>query len=438
MPNSIRRELMRACRCIAIREVAVPRQLRFLASLASFTRDSSMQFPQANQRRRRVLADDLSAGDDAASRTAVPPPSRSHRRIDGYAPGAKPEQQRRVIDLVPGSHLAFGLWFAAGLTVIAALAAGHVWLSAIASRLSAEAAASLELGAGGSLSGWVASLWLGLAGATCALIYSIRRHKLDDYRGRYRWWLFGSIAWFVMSVDATCGIHQLFAATMIRLTGCTGPGGGVTWWLGFWGLVVCALSVRLAWEMRVCRPAMTAYLSAIVFWTCGIVIQLTGVRLGAASNALPAEVAKLLGHLSLLLGVSMYARHVILHAQGLLPSRKRRPNANKEKQATAAPSKTRTDLQPHVDLRAMASDPAENDEPESEPPSASNTSNSRRDVRPTPLPTTQTEQDEQDSGDGRDIESNSEPESDGGDNRKLSKAERKRLRKLKAQHEQGW
>ena len=43
------------------------------------------------------------------------------------------------------------------------------------------------------------------------LIYSIRRHKLDDYRGHYRWWLVAGIAWLVMSVDAITGLHDLFA-----------------------------------------------------------------------------------------------------------------------------------------------------------------------------------------------------------------------------------
>ena len=317
--------------------------------------------------------------------------------------------------------------------MIAALAAGHVWLPTIASRLSAPAAASLELGASGSLSGWVASLWLGLAGATCALIYSIRRHKLDDYRGRYRWWLVGAAAWLVMSVDATCGIHQLFAATMVHVTGCTGPGGGVLWCMGCWGILLCALSVRTAWEMRVCRPAMSAYLSALGLWVIGLAIQMSGVKLGSLGNSLPAEIAKLLGQLSLLLGLSLYARHVILHAQGLLPARKRK--AAKEKPAregktaatanansaatdsptqTSAPAKTKTDLHPHISLSP---------------------------TRPAPVEDEDTEGDEQYSAREADSGRNGSDDTDtddDGQNRKLSKAERKRLRKLKAQEEQGW
>jgi hypothetical protein len=391
-----------------------------------------MPFLQANQRRRRVLADDLSAGDDA-TRPTISPPSRTHRRIDGYAPGAKPEQQRRVIDLLPESRLAFGLWFAAGLAAIGGLTAGQVWLPAIAARISAQATASLELGTRGSLSGWVASLWLGLAGAMSLLIYSIRRHKLDDYRGRYRWWLVGAAAWFVMSVDATCGIHQLFAATMIHLTGYTGPGGGVLWWLGLSGVVLCGLSVRIAWEMRVCRPAVSAYLSALGFWTIGLAIQMSGVNLGSLGNVLPAEIARLLGHLSLLLGLSIYARHVILHAQGLLPARKRKAakekpareaktaaTANANSAATASPiqspvpAKTKTDLHPHISLSPPRQARVEDEDTESDEESSSR---------------------ETDSGRGGNDNTASD---DDGQNRKLSKAERKRLRKLKAQEEQGW
>lgn len=391
-----------------------------------------MPFLQANQRRRRVLADDLSAGDDA-TRPTISPPSRTHRRIDGYAPGAKPEQQRRVIDLLPASRLAFGLWFAAGLAVIGGLTAGQVWLPAIAARISAEAAASLEMGTRGSLSSWVATLWLGAAGAMSLLIYSIRRHKLDDYRGRYRWWLVGVAAWLVMSVDASCGIHQLFAATMVHLTGYSGPGGGVLWWIGLSGIVLCGLSIRIAWEMRVCRPAMWAYLSALGLWTIGLAVQMTGVRFGSLGNALPAEIAKLLGHLSLLFGLSLYARHVVLHAQGLLPARKRK--AAKEKPAregktaatanansaatdaqpqSSAPAKSKTDLHPHISLSPTRPAPVEDEDSESdEESSARETDNGRNG------------NDDADSDDD-------------GQNRKLSKAERKRLRKLKAQEEQGW
>lgn len=402
-----------------------------------------MQFPQANQRRRRVLADDLSAADGVAPRAAVPPPSRSHRRNDGYAPAAKLEQQRRIIDFVPGSHLAFGLWFAAGVSVIGLLAAGHIWLPAIASRLSAQAARSLELRASGSLSSWVAALWLGMAGAMSALIYSIRRHKLDDYRGRYRWWLFGAVAWFVMSVDATCGIHQLFAATMVRMTSYMGAGGGAGWWLMCWGALLCGLSVRLAWEMRVCRPAMTAYLAAIGLWICGVAIQTTDIRLGAAGNVLPSEVTKLLGHLSLLLGLSIYARHVILHAQGLLPSRKRR--GRKEKPASATGSKSKTDLQPHV-APAIAPEQAQANSDADEPAGL----RTRRDPPAATPPAAhfaaslevKSKQSSDDRSDDPDLDANAEPDGETDDNsdqdRKLSKAERKRLRKQKARDEQGW
>lgn len=394
-----------------------------------------MQLSHANQRRRRVLTDESSASGDASSRPIVAPPSRSHRRIDGYAPGAKLVQQRRLIDLLPNTWLAAGLWLAAGVFAIAALAAGQIWLPAIASRISAAAAVSLDVESRGSLASWLASLWLLAAAIISFQIYSIRRHKLDDYRGRYRWWLLGAAAWFVMSIDATSGIHELFAAIMVHFTGYAGAGGGRIWWLGGSALVLTVLSARLAWEMRVCRLAMWSYLSALALWTIGILVQITGLRLGSLPSELPAEVVKLLGHLSLLFGLGVYARHVILHAQGLLPTRKRR--GGKDKPA-AAPAKVKTDLQPHISLPLPSADAAETENPEersvpSDRPSAA--------VKPSPqerYAALVQETSDISADDEREVDSDADPTDQSGDNRKLSKAERKRLRKQRAREEQGW
>ena len=403
-----------------------------------------MQFFQANPRRRRVLADDLAAGDAAAVRTVISPHPRSHRRIDGYAPGAKPEQQRRISEFVPNTRLAFGLWFAAGVTVIGCLAAGQIWLPAITSRISTQAAVSLELGATGSLASWIASLWLGLAGVLSLLIYSIRRHKLDDYRGRYRWWIVGGTycacnerrcdeAFINSSPRRWFMPYGIRRAERQRM-----PRGG--WDVG--ASCFAHVSARLAWEMRVCRPAMTAYLSAVALWICGLLIQITGVRLGLATSGLPAEIAKLLGHLSLLLGLSIYARHVILHAQGLLPTRKRR-NA-KEKPVSPVSSKARTDLQPHVmaSSQTRVTDKVRR-RPKKKSELCRHISIATRIARTATAvqQATENEQDEQASEasvDDRDSDPNLDSDQDGGQNGKLSKAERKRLRKLKAQDEQGW
>ena len=52
------------------------------------------------------------------------------------------------------------------------------------SGLSSEVTAALNLTARGSLAAWFSSVLLSMAAANAVLVYWLRSHKLDDYRGR--------------------------------------------------------------------------------------------------------------------------------------------------------------------------------------------------------------------------------------------------------------
>ena len=169
------------------------------------------------------------------------------------------------------------------------------------------------------------------------------------------------------------------------------------WWLGCWGILLGGLSARLAWEMRICRPAMWVYLSAIGLWAIGVLIETTGVRLGTLGAVLPAEVANLLGDLLLLFGLGVYARHVILHAQGLLPTKKRRgkekPGRDAKSPATGAVQTAgignrHTGLQPHAAFQPVDDEEAEGREPEDEPspPARADFHSASRPSNSAPLP----------------------------------------------------
>ena len=208
-------------------------------------------------------------------------------------------------DLVPKSYLAIGLLFLAGLTSIAGLAAAQLYLRELAEWGTKDGVAAFELGGRGSLASWLGSLWLALAGLGSLLIYSIRRHKLDDYRGHYRWWLVAGIAWLVMSIDAITGLHDLFRAAMTRFTGYSAPASGHAWWIGCWGLLLAATVVRLLLDMRACRIALVTIALALAAWSAGLAVQLSGASLRSIPTALVAETLKLSGHLLLLLGVTL-------------------------------------------------------------------------------------------------------------------------------------
>ena len=101
---------------------------------------------------------------------------------------------------------------------IAALAA---WRSIGAVR-SVGARAASRLGSPRSCCSWRPS--------TCLLIYSIRRHRIDDFRGRYRVWLAAAVACVVLSADSVAGLHDALAQSLSHHTGWTAlraaPSGG--------------------------------------------------------------------------------------------------------------------------------------------------------------------------------------------------------------------
>ena len=208
---------------------------------------------------------------------------------------------------------------------------------------------------------------------------------------------------------------------MTRFTGYSAPASGNAWWIGCWGLLLAATVVRLLLDMRACRIALVTIALALAAWSAGLAVQLSGASLRSIPTALVAETLKLSGHLLLLLGVTLYARHVILHAQGLLPSRnpKRRKERAKEKAKAAASSNsslTRVD-QAHNPLGAGDK-------------RSDQTAHSGTTATPHSHLASQSSDSDDDSDYDDDDDSNDR-------NRKLTKAERKRLRKHKSE-ERGW
>jgi hypothetical protein len=286
---------------------------------------------------------------------------------------------------------------------------------------------------GGALANWLSSFAFILAAVGSVLIYTVRRHKLDDYRGSYRLWLWCAAAWLVMSIDATANLHAPFSRALAHISGWSMLADGALWWIAVWGSILAVLSLRLVLELRECRPAQVAIAGTSLLWVVGLAIDYGWFPAIPLRHAATAAIGcRLLGQITLLLGIGVYARHVLLDAEGLLthrPSRPRRekpakkPKAEKQSATQTAPAaesakKTSRVDPPHKPAvpvsqqagpvwsrdRAAANRSADDDEGETD---------SRHDNRRSSYASY---------GDDEDDDSY-------GDNRKLSKAERKRLRK---------
>ncbi len=304
-----------------------------------------MQFRRSNQgddRRRRLLNEEVAAGaagDDGASARTHAPPNRAPR----YTSAAEVDQQPRVTDLIPQRKLTLLALSAAGLLAVGALE----WLYALMPRWSELTTdgrvAALDLDGEGSLAAWFSSLTLTLAALAALLVYSLRRHRLDDYRARYRIWLAAAVCWAVMSIDEAGSLHEGFKEMMTIATGNRLFGDGSLWWIGVYGVVLGCLGLRLVLDMRECRASTSFLLLAAVGYVVAVVVQLELLMPQQGAKAVMLEEGcEMVGNLCLLLAMTLHARYIIRDIQGLVVHRKKDESKSKPAKKTKQTKKSKT------------------------------------------------------------------------------------------------
>lgn len=241
----------------------------------------------------------------------------------------------RLIDVVPTRPLTLVLLFVAGLAIIAGLEGLYYWMSHLAHLATDGRVAAFDLDGEGSLSGWFSSALLSLASAVALLIYSVRRHKPDDYHARYRVWLWAAGLWLVMSIDESGSLHEGFKEMMFHITGTRIFGDGSIWWVIPYSLLVSFVGLRMWLDMRGSRLARSALVLTAVSWVVAVAAQLQWIMPETgARGVMLEEGCEMLGFQFLLFGMLLHARYVIMEAQGSLPERRQR--ASKAEGRTAA------------------------------------------------------------------------------------------------------
>ncbi|RIK72666.1 MAG: hypothetical protein DCC68_26130 [Planctomycetota bacterium] len=281
---------------------------------------------QSNERRRRVRSDESIAA-SVAMRSMAPSEERSarSRRSRRYAEAGRPERQPRLVDVVPTRRLWQNVVAASGFAVVSLLLAGH-WATRRPERaISAEVARAFDTLAGDSLAGWVRSAMLAAAAVGAVLVYVVRRHRTDDYRGGYRIWIWAAAWMLAMSVDSVAGLRDALRAGGAAEFRWTGPAGGFLWWAMPCLLAALTIGVRLVLDMRECRTSTVWFGLATAVWAAGEALRLGG---GAIAGPLAAGLAvggcSLAAAWCLAMSMSWHARHVVLDASGLLRSRKKK------------------------------------------------------------------------------------------------------------------
>ena len=121
------------------------------------------------------------------------------------------ERQWRLLDLVPRRLVVLGPLLAAGGAIAVGLEAAYAWMCPRAAAAGANLAA-LDIAAKGSLACWFSSLLLLAAAVMAVFVYAVRRHRTDDYQGRYRVWLWAAAGWLLMATDQAASLREAFQA----------------------------------------------------------------------------------------------------------------------------------------------------------------------------------------------------------------------------------
>jgi hypothetical protein len=224
-----------------------------------------------DQRRRLVLSWSRSGSTPSPT---VP----DRRRLADYSPEALPEHQPSLATLVPTGLGGFALTAIGMLVLLAAAVGAGVWeatagrplLATATTRFAATVAAArqcLDLRSFLSLGGWLAQVSLIVATATALIVRLMRRHRRDDYRGRYRAWGWLAGLFMITACAGQVPLGALVAAFVSDATGITLGPGGMGWWVLTAGLLYAAVGLWAVLPLHE-RAATGIWLSTcLAAWT---------------------------------------------------------------------------------------------------------------------------------------------------------------------------
>ena len=241
------------------------------------------------------------------------------RNVPAYTDAALAANQPPVTALIPQRPLTVAVFLLTPLGIISGLLAAYGNLYLWPPALRPFEMSALDLALPGGLAAWFSSLLVLAAACQSVQIYRLRRHRVDDYRGRYRVWIWVPGVLVIMAIGAATRLPE----DLIRLgsTLC-GVEPGAEWHhLGRLGYAVAwaLISLRLGFEMRRNWPAVAWLAVSVACFFAGVAFrQLVFPPLGEVLQGLAWAAPLLFGHAAVLFALTLYARYVYRAAQGQL------------------------------------------------------------------------------------------------------------------------
>lgn len=266
-------------------------------------------------------------------------------------------------------------------------------------------ASALDPRGGMPLQVWLAELCLLAAAAVAGAVRFMRRHRRDDFKGRFRAWGWLAVFFTVAAWAGAVPLGPLVAALASDATGIVAGPAGIGWWLG---LAVCSFAVVVPWAVLPLRErALTAvwFGSGLAAWAVAAGLPWAGDWVGGdARGVIMAQSAWAAGAALMLVAMLAAARSVIREVRGQCGGSTQKPErktkAERRREARVADAEVKHD------------EPDEPDEQDDDQPEKELCFEEPQDF------------------DEAGIGSNDFVDGSEQDDRHLSKSERKRLRKL--------
>ena len=223
--------------------------------------------------------------------------------------------------LLPHRLLALWALLVAGITILVGLTAVDMQSAAICQSLGITSLPAVEWSRPTGMGAWLSNLSLIVASFLCLLVYGLRRHRLDDYRGKYRRWLAAAVACGMVSFLLSTGLHHTLAEILAVRTGMSALPRGAIWWLVPFALAGGWLVTRVALDMRPCRLGLFALAIACGMYLAALAANFALLPVSVA-EFVSEPVARCAGHVWLVIALLAQVRFILLEAAGqIVPSR---------------------------------------------------------------------------------------------------------------------
>lgn len=376
-------------------------------------------------RRRRVFREGAWNESADADQSQATPDEPARGEATGcsrlYSAAALESNQPPITHLIPQRIVSLLLCWLVGLTALALIEFLYTVVFMSDGAVWSTWWPGLDLQGAGTVAQWFSALLLLLAAAAARFIYWIRRHRLDDYRGRYRVWVWAAVGLLLASVDVQTALHEgLGHATAYLLRPYWNLPPQLCWmvWLGS---AVGIAALRLLIEMRRSPMACLVLLVSLSGYGGAAFLLLQGWPLPSrAVETMVVSGLLMTGHLHVAMSLAIYCRRVYQDAQALHGENASSP-CRAVKSRADDPSEPRGARPVRAKSRKTKESAAS---PESRQPSRSSRAEVSEPNQPKVGATIHA------SNANRESDQSADSTEAEGEPRKLSKAERRRLRKL--------